>query len=394
MSGTRLRVCIVAMALALGVRVAGVGQPISQDPEVTRYDGVVKAYQSGAFETAVGDRLAFDERREHGASAPAGADTARAWAKVSWRTAFEYEDKGVERRDIRALLLNAAALEIETARAELRAGRESKGFDDLMLAIALVDSPDWARKSEVVKPASLQARRAVRRLAYLLVAAIVHGEFELVTLARHVDRMLEVLPEDAEAHLAAGSLFETYTLPGVVSQLEPPVGSSMDPGLWRRQRVESGRRDALSHYRRAVAIDPALGEAQLRLGRMLSQRKEWDDAEKALHAARQSAPVQHTGYLAALFMGRVLEESGRRAEAIEAFRAAVETAPDAQSGRLALSAALRASGDASGADDAMAPLVTRRISSRMASDPWWLYRYGQSWRIEPWIATLREMVRG
>lgn len=357
--------------------------PQTDQLDIEGYDRLVKAYRAGEVDAATRDRIAFAR----------GEDTARAWFHYGMRTTLEFELKGLERRDIATQLLAGSALEVETGRAQITTGRRQEGFEHLMLAIALVDSPDWTRQSEVVSTRAKEERHAVRRSVYLLTAAILHGEFELVALARHVDRMVNALPDDAAANLAAGSLYETYTLPGVVARLQPPIGVTIDPGLWRRQRVDSGRRDALSRYRRATTLDPTLSEAQLRLGRMLTQRRDWASAETALRAARASAGDSHTRYLSALFLGDLLHERQRTSDAIAVLRSAVEVSPDAQSARLALSAALRAAGDAAGADAATEPLLRRHVSSDMANDPWWLYRYGQRWRIREWIDALRQAVR-
>jgi len=145
------------------------------------------------------------------------------------------------------------------------------------------------------------------------------------------------------------------------------LGTEASLRLERRRLLES----AEAHLREALALDPGLVEARVRLGRVLSlegrgerARREWTEALRA----RPAAPLS---CLAHLFLGRDAGRPEDRAEAVAQLRQATRECPGAQSTHLALSVALRESGDRLGAArEARAALGLDPV----AGDPW--LRYG------------------
>ena len=66
---------------------------------------------------------------------------------------------------------------------------------------------------------------------------------------------------------------------------------------------------AEEYHREAIAHDPALAEAHVRLGRVLQQRGKLPEARAALEAARRLESPSEVGYLATLFLAGVIDEA-------------------------------------------------------------------------------------
>ena len=142
---------------------------------------------------------------------------------------------------------------------------------------------------------------------------------------------------DAGAHLIAGcvnaSLAEEFALRGRDSDAQRA-----------REAAEKALRDAL-------ALDPGLQEARLRLGKLLLDLRRAVEAESLLAEVDERGADDRQRYLARLFLGRVADRLGRPEEAPRLYGRALEAWPDSQAARLALAHALeRSSGPA-------APLV-------------------------------------
>jgi tetratricopeptide (TPR) repeat protein len=145
------------------------------------------------------------------------------------------------------------------------------------------------------------------------------------------------------------------------------TGASLE--LERRALLESSER----HLRGALAHDPQLLEAHVRLGRVLAlrgrpeaARREWRDV---LRVAQPDDPV---AYLAHVFLGTQAWQVGEWTEAVAQFRGAIGAFPRAQSARLGLSFALRRSGDRPGA--AREARAALGLDAAM-NDPWLRYHH-------------------
>jgi len=147
-----------------------------------------------------------------------------------------------------------------------------------------------------------------------------------------------------------------------------PNGVVVSIGLW----------NVADAYRRLVENDPALAEAQLRLGQTYVRLARPAEAVAAFRQADLSAETTYVRYLARLLGGAVFERVGRRAEAILAFRAALTVVPRAQSASLALAPLLFQEGDREEAADLLEeaikqPVVADPIQNYWNRDPerWW-----------------------
>lgn len=193
-----------------------------------------------------------------------------------------------------------------------------------------------------------------------------------------------VLPDDALALIDAGCYAEVLGLPmhqALVPDRDaaarrdaagPPTWTT--PASSAALRIPSAERtndDAERLFRRALAVDPALAEARVRLGRLLELRQRHGEAIAELNAALTGKSSAVVAFYAQLFAGRATQAMGKTDEARGHYRAALELFPDAQSALLASSQLALLGSDVPAA---LAP--TERLGPRSATftaDPWWQY---------------------
>lgn len=190
---------------------------------------------------------------------------------------------------------------------------------------------------------------------------------------------LDVIGDDGELLLARGALHEFAWRQ---AHDEDRLVSGFTPDLAQAEQA----------LQKAIAVEPRLDEARLRLGRVQGRRGE---SEAALHTlAALRAPETENGfvYLARLFEGDIHEALGRAAEAEQAYLAAVALMPGAQSAQMALAQILHVSGRRT---EALRRVATLGDGAKMdaADDPWLLYMRGVSWRRGGYLDALRAMVR-
>ena len=178
-----------------------------------------------------------------------------------------------------------------------------------------------------------------------------------------------LFPRDTELLLARGSVREesaTIGYPLARRRRARPRRASADAFAGR------GSKRARQDFADALAIDPGLGLARLRLGRVLWRLGELEPAREQLEAALPSLRDTDHAYLAHLFLGRVHQDAGRLEEAIAEYRLAVALHPSALSAGTALSNALRLAGDADAARSALRQGLAS-AGRRPERDPLWDY---------------------
>jgi len=169
-------------------------------------------------------------------------------------------------------------------------------------------------------------------------------------------------PMDAEVCLLSGCVNACLAEAFALRHRDSDAGRS-------REAAERDLRDAL-------ALDPGLQEARLRLGKLLLDERRTIEAEPLLAEVDERGADDRQRYMARLFLGRVADLRGRHEEATRLYRRALQAWPDSQAARLALAHALeRSSGPATAR-----PLVAASLaaSARLvrAPDPWWDYPFG------------------
>lgn len=150
----------------------------------------------------------------------------------------------------------------------------------------------------------------------------------------------------------------TWTTPGSASSLRIPS-------------AEKTNAEAERLFRRALAIDPALVEARVRLARLLDLRDRHEEAAAELKMALAANPTGVVGFYAHLFAGRVAMDMKQPDEASRHYQGALTLFPDAQSALLASSqlALLRSDLPAT-----LAPIGRLGAHSAVfTADPWWQY---------------------
>jgi len=129
-------------------------------------------------------------------------------------------------------------------------------------------------------------------------------------------------------------------------------------------------------FRRALALDPTLVEARVRLGRVLWFVDRRDEAERELaQAAREAASARAwtLAYLANLFIGQLNEEREQLDAARAVYEEAMRLYPTGQVARLALGRLLVATGrEADGWNTTLAALDSKAWE-RLPPDPWRSY---------------------
>jgi Tfp pilus assembly protein PilF len=143
-------------------------------------------------------------------------------------------------------------------------------------------------------------------------------------------------------------------------------------------------------YRQSVALDPTLAEGHLRLGHVLLLTGKSEEADASLARASAETGDRRWRYLAEMLRADGADARGDRAAARRRYQAALEAWPDAQSPVLALSRLEASDGDWPAAQARLAAFAPR--AGGRAEDPWWAYGFGQAWRIDAGLATLRRLV--
>ncbi len=190
---------------------------------------------------------------------------------------------------------------------------------------------------------------------------------------------LAAFPDSAQLHLAAGAVDEALTSPDVQREVGERRLQNDVRAMRRFEIAGRGKHleRAAGHYSRALSVDPGLGEARVRLGRVLLEQGRLDEARKELEQARALGGDPFATYHALLFLGRLQQEAGRVALAREACEAAVAQFPDAATPRIALSQLLVELGDREGALATLGPAMPAAGGNSAARrDYWWDYPNG------------------
>ena len=259
---------------------------------------------------------------------------------------------------------------------ELRAGVESaRGYPSRLLLAALLMHTD--RRLLEGRSVDVEARQgclsaqteAVRRTAEHLMLQVDGVELVrrwtiAVALRDHwdgcfldaqgwIDTGARWFAGDAEVALTRGAIYEALaTLPSdAPTPYAAAAGWARTAGMvalaTRRLQLTEARRS----LERAVALDPGLDRAQVRLARVLWHLGKGEEGRAALDAVIARSRDGEVLHLAHLFLARVHQDAGRDAPAVAEYRAALALQPESQAAALGLADALRASGQPDAARD-------------------------------------------
>jgi tetratricopeptide (TPR) repeat protein len=343
--------------------------PQASPPRDDDYLAAVRAYRSGDAEAAVA-RFATLDRQQISAGVAAFAD------RVLTEDATQNRDVTPPTAD---LIAAAAALHTEVAlrprvpatveMVEVHLGIAASIVDDGVPLISIRNGPP-AAKAIVVHHVTPE----LRRLWYVAAVTAMQRLGRVARAEAMLERARDLLPADAELLRLSGITDEVRASQRVL----PIQPDDRQAALTRAE----------GHLRASLALAPDQSETKLRLGRVLQQRDSLPEARELLtSAARGDDPRQ--AYLASLFLGRLEDGAGEPASAADWYYKAAARMPSAQVARLAASELRYRAGDRRiAADD-----LRSAIGVRDADDPWWLYFYGEPWRVDPLLDALREMSR-
>jgi tetratricopeptide (TPR) repeat protein len=281
---------------------------------------------------------------------------------------------------IEATRLAAVALLTESALLDLQVGASPRARWELESAARLIRAGP---------PGT-----AFGRCFYLLAGIALHSGVELQTAYRLLEEALGFHKDDPELLTAIGAITETVA---ALRQYDRSPDAGPRGTLIGGYAAEDGSSgslpsatlaDAAGRFERALAHDPELAEARLRLGRvrLLRGQPEAAIADLARVGSQAARPAQR--HLARLFEGRAREALGDLAGAVEAYRAATEQAPRAQTGLIALGWALDHIGELPEAQRAL----ERASRADSPHDPWWSYQAGQPDRLRELLGELLRLL--
>jgi hypothetical protein len=231
---------------------------------------------------------------------------------------------------------------------------------------------------------------------YRAVSAELAWRLNLADLGPHVQRSLEVFPDDAGIQFDAACYFETFASPQIQASMvadRPARPSRRQPQQLMEDYATSPANLltlAEKHFLEAVRLDPSFVEARVRLGRVLTLRNKAREAVSELRKASETVAGPRVTYFNALFLGRALEATGDASGATKAFESAAAMFPATQSPQLALSRLAAERGD----ETTAWTLIDRVLAAGAPdTDPWWIYHRGSGRNASMFLKAFTERVR-
>ncbi|MET0553803.1 MAG: tetratricopeptide repeat protein [Vicinamibacteria bacterium] len=158
---------------------------------------------------------------------------------------------------------------------------------------------------------------------------------------------LKWFPGDAELLLVRGTAHETAGSVGLTvntARLDGPRFVDLPEGRFREKLTR-----AAEALQQALAVEPEMHEARLRLGRVLWRLGDARGAQAALEQVIASARAPELLSLAHTFLARVHDDAGRPEEAERSYRRVLAIDPTAQASAVGLAQLLARGGDGDGA---------------------------------------------
>jgi tetratricopeptide (TPR) repeat protein len=275
------------------------------------------------------------------------------------------------------------------ARNELANGVNVLSFDGRVEQYELAN-PHWEYAISLLDALPTQPRRdPVVAEWYRAIGAYFANERRYADALRHFEQARRVVPNAPQVLFGDACLQETLGAPRIQDYVRV---TTLPNGLTIRgiESPQSHLRRAESLLKRALAAEPQFVEANLRLGRVLSQLMRHEEALPYLHSAIRDSRDRTINYYAQLFIGDAMLSLSRPAAAQEAYERALAIHPNAQAARLGLGVALRTLGNRQGALDAIMPALTQNDD---AVDPWWNYYFGDAANVDRLLHELRAPYR-
>jgi hypothetical protein len=279
-----------------------------------------------------------------------------------------------------ALLVRGALLHGDVAMSNPGTGAPEAGSDGIRIqsldgeAIGFGASPIHWQMARLLFDAARPDGDDVARRWYIATAAWMQSREQHDTT--HLRHAREMFPDDAALQFLSGCQQETYAGPAVQAIAKTavlPAGYHVDI-----ESESAALRDAESFFHRALALDPRLGEARIRLGHVLLARGRPQEAADELRKVDTAALPVELQYYHAMFLGQAEESLGHAEQARDSYSRASSLFPNAQSPYLALGALATRHGDRAAALKEMRRLFDVPITSLEIDEPWWSYRVAQA----------------
>lgn len=228
----------------------------------------------------------------------------------------------------------------------------------------------------------------------------------------HLERALQLFSNDARLVFDKACLAEALGLPRARQALDDPrtqqalSSPNLQPGFRSgaaSNNVVSGRNQLVSKaqteaeaermFRRTFALDPTMGEARIRLGRLYESHGRHSDALEEIAAGLRLTTNDVARFYGHLVAARASSALKRPNDAAAHLKQALALFPNAQSALIAASQFALVSADAGGA---IVPILQlSRTEPETRGDPWWHYhtgmgRYADRLLQEMWDKATRE----
>jgi tetratricopeptide (TPR) repeat protein len=323
-------------------------------------------------------------RHEEAVSAASRWGAKRVTLEIGRLLAEDASRENVEEREVTRLA--AAAILIESVLSRLRDGDLGVLAPDIRTASQFLEQ----------KPLGLRGRTFAQRY-YLLAGLVLQGHVEIADGHRMLAKALQYFPDDPELHTAFGSVVEAVaSLRNYDSPPASPEGTRRESRSYSAEGGDYGGvlpdvtlREAETHYEQALAFDPTLDEARLRLARVRLLDGRTEEALRDLERVATESSQPRRRYLALLFTGHARQRLGDLEGAVAAYRSCLAHGPRAQTALLALGRSLDQLGDEAGAQEAFESAG----APDAPFDPWWSYGAGQPGRFDELITELRGLVK-
>ena len=246
---------------------------------------------------------------------------------------------------------------------------------------------------------------ASARRWYLATSTYLAATSELAEVSPHFEVMRALFPDDATVMFDLGWLAESHSTPWLQTHLRALVdaaarrfGVRPGPGLCNRIVCDASRNpygiknerasliDAERFFARAVALNPDMAEAHVRLAFTRTRLGRHAEAEAALgKLAASEDPL--VNFYSALVHGMALEALDRLDEAAGAYQTALDMFPAAQSVNLTMSALQQKRGDTILATQYAQRGIDPPPNQTAEFDPMIPYRIGRGRHVrEAWAA--------
>lgn len=225
---------------------------------------------------------------------------------------------------------------------------------------------------------------------YRATTALLQHDYDLAYARPQLEHGLAILPNDAALLFGSGCLHEAHASPLVQSMVRS-AGTTVSLNVGS---PTSHLRLAERYFREALAVDPAMTQARLRLGRVLGLLGRHDEAIAELQRAVQASGDRQMLYYGEMFLGAEKRALGLDEDARAHYERAAGICPSAPSPQIALSDLGQRAGNRPAALGAIQRAFASAADRQSPGDPWWVYSIAPFANAEDLLDACRRHVQG